>query len=78
MRLRADSRWTPIALTKAMSAQAKSWGLSPRTFKSTRRTFHARGSIEATVNSPSGGCAAFLRMNGKACLKLQKVSGNSG
>ncbi len=30
------------------------------------------------VNSPSGGEPAFLRMNLRACLKLQKVSGNSG
>jgi len=34
--------------------------------------------MAATVNSPKGGAPALLRMNLSACLKLQKVSGNSG
>ena len=45
---------------------------------STRRFDHSGGSIAATVSSPSGGKAAFLRTNLSACLKLQNVSGNSG
>ncbi|GAH72273.1 unnamed protein product, partial [marine sediment metagenome] len=32
----------------------------------------------ATVNKPSGGKDAFLAMNFKAYLKLQKVSGYCG
>jgi hypothetical protein len=45
---------------------------------STSRFTHSSGSIAATVSKPKGGSEAFLRMNFKACLKLQNVSGNSG
>jgi len=36
------------------------------------------GSIAAIVNNPKGGKVAFLEINFKAYLKLQKVSGYSG
>ena len=74
----AESRWAIIALTNTTSAHARSFSRSGRTFTSTRRFSHSPGSIAATVNKPSGGSAARLPMNFKACLKLQKVSGNSG
>jgi hypothetical protein len=34
--------------------------------------------MAAIVSKPNGGVPAFLSINFKACLKLQKVSGNSG
>jgi hypothetical protein len=34
--------------------------------------------MAATVNKPRGGKVAFLKINFKACLKLQKVSGYWG
>jgi hypothetical protein len=39
---------------------------------------HPAGSMAATVNKPKGGVPAIFLMNFNACLKLQKVSGNSG
>ena len=47
-------------------------------FKSTRRFSQSAGNMAATVSKPSGWVEAFLRMNFKACLKLQNVSGNNG
>ena len=38
----------------------------------------AGGSMAATVMAPNGGVAALRWTNFNACLKLQKVSGNSG
>ena len=73
-----DSRCTIIELMNTRSAHRRSFSASLRTFRSTSRFSHGRGSIAATVSSPSGGKEAFLRMNFSACLKLQKVSGNSG
>ena len=67
-----------MALTKAISAQARSSSLRLCTLRSTSRGSQSGGSMAATVSKPSGGAPAFLRMNFSACLKLQKVSGNSG
>jgi hypothetical protein len=39
---------------------------------------HSSGSIAATVKRPRGGKDAFLEMNLRAYLKLQKVSGYFG
>jgi hypothetical protein len=39
---------------------------------------HSLGSIAATVTAPRGGFNAFLGLNFKAYLKLQKVSGYWG
>ena len=51
---------------------------SRSTLVSTSRLFQVRGSNAATVIRPSGGWAARFPKNLRACLKLQKVSGNSG
>jgi len=40
--------------------------------------FGYRRSMAAMVSKPSGGEEDFFLMNFSACLKLQKVSGNSG
>ena len=47
-------------------------------FKSMSFFSHVGGSIAETVINPSGGIAAFLDINFKACLKLQKESGHCG
>ena len=74
----AESCWAIIPLMNTTSAQARSFSRSFRTLTSTTRFAQSAGSIAATVNRPSGGNAAFFRMNFNACLKLQNVSGNSG
>jgi hypothetical protein len=52
--------------------------LSVTTFISTSLFCQIEGSIADTVINPSGGIAAFLEINFKACLKLQKESGHWG
>ena len=47
-------------------------------FISTSLFSQPAGSMEETVNSPSGGSDAFLFTNGSAYLKLQNVAGYSG
>jgi hypothetical protein len=47
-------------------------------FISTSLFCHVEGNIADTVINPSGGTAAFLDINFKACLKLQKESGHCG
>src|SRR5574337_951320 len=78
MTRRADSLCTAMAPIKAQSAHSRSFSVSFVTLRSTKRFAHSRGSKAATVNRPSGGEDDFLRMILSACLKLQKVSGNSG
>ena len=60
------------------SAQARSAWVRLVTLRSRSRFSHSAGSMAATVNRPKGGAPAFLWTNLSACLKLQKVSGNSG
>src|SRR4030042_4279466 len=69
---------TDIALIKTRSAHFIDSSSRPFTFMSTSLFSHASGSIAAMVNNPRGGLLAFLLINFRACLKLQKVSGNSG
>src|SRR4029077_10534025 len=69
---------TSIALIRTTSAHFKSASLTGRILTSTRRCSQVFGSSEATVKRPSGGKTDFLPSNGKACLKLQYVSGHSG
>ena len=78
IKARAESRCAIIPLTNTRSAHARSASCKVATFRSIKRFSHLAGNIAATVNSPSGGRAARLRTNFSACLKLQKVSGNSG
>jgi len=73
-----DFRCTVIALTKTISAQMMSLSLRGATFMSTSRFSVVHGSMAAMVSKPSGGEEDFFLMNFSACLKLQKVSGNSG
>jgi len=61
-----------------MSAHWMSEVFNFRTFKSTKRRSHDRGSKDETVIKPSGGKAHLFPSNGKAWRKLQYVSGNSG
>src|SRR5688500_8282674 len=67
-----------MAVANTMSAHSISEFLSDRTFMSTIRFSQVDGSKADTVMSPSGGKALLLPSNGKACRKLQYVSGNSG
>jgi hypothetical protein len=75
---RADSLCTIIPLMKAQSAHSRSFFRSFVTLASTKRFDHPGGSIAATVSRPNGGEYARLRTNLSACLKPQKVSGDSG
>src|SRR5579883_1145557 len=69
---------TSMALMSTTSAHSKSASLTGRMLMSTRRCSQSLGNSEATVSSPSGGKTERLPSNGKACLKLQYVSGHSG
>ena len=73
-----DSFCTSIAVTNTMSAHSISDGFSFSIFRSINLRSHESGSKADTVNKPSGGNAHRLPSNGRACLKLQYVSGNSG
>src|ERR1019366_392459 len=78
MSWQADSRCTTMALMKMMSAHSRSRSFRFETFTSTSRLTQAPGSMAATVRRPKGGEAARFRMNRRACLRLQNVSGNRG
>ena len=69
---------TIMPLKNTTSAQSKSESFNGRTFMSTTRFCHCRGKSAETVNRPSGGYAERFPWKGRLCLKLQKVSGNSG
>ncbi len=74
----AESRWTAIPPMKTKSAHERSSSVRPSTLTSTRRFWNSSGNMAATVSKPSGGYAAFFRINFKAYLKDQNVSGNFG
>ena len=75
---RSDRCCTTIVEVSTRSAHSRSESSNGCTFRSTSRSSHDSGNIEATVSNPNGGIGAFFPSSSNAYRNPQYDGGNSG